>query len=122
MAETNDHLKKHIQLESASAVVGAVSGIVTGLSKNLNATHIHGVAEHVANASAKFFHHATRSLVKNHKGVASLTGAAAAGTLAIAGPTVGPALVAAAPVVVVTVGVAGACYGVYRLVKFVKDL
>ena len=118
----DDHLKKHLQVESASAMVGAIAGVVTGLSKNLNATPVHSAVGHAGNASAKFFHHATRSLAKNHKGIASLTGAAAAGTLAVAGPTAGAAIVAAAPVVATAAVVAGAGYGIFRLVKFVKDL
>jgi hypothetical protein len=115
----DDEIKHHLNVEAASAVGGIVAGVVSGLRNLDEPTHV--VIGHAGHATSKFFHEVTRSLSKNHKGVASLASAAAAGTLAVAGPTAGGVIIAAAPVLATAAVIAGAGYGIFKLAKFVKD-
>lgn len=108
----DNHEKRHI----IEASLGSAAGIATGLSKNHHALHLHGIG----NVCSKFFHHASRSLSKNHKGASSIGGALVAGTMAVAGPTVGAAVVAAAPVLIAGAALAGTSYGVFKLAMFAK--
>ena len=109
--------EEKVLLGAAKVAVGAVAGTVTGLS-NAAAPHVRAIGSGALNASSNFFNGATKAL-KNHKGV---SGALGAGTAAVIGHgAVATAAVALAPVAAVTAVVAGASFGIYKLIKYVQD-
>jgi hypothetical protein len=110
-------LEEKMLVNAAKVGLGAATGVVTGL-KNASAPHLRGIGTGLTNFSSAFANGATKAM-KQHKGVA---GAISAGTAAVVGHgAVAAAVVAAAPAVVATAVAGGAVFGVYKLVKYIRD-